>query len=134
MGDWRRVQIVGSCGVGDVPLLKSLLTCNSDFSNFHCLIDTKGISGLPNWANENISAVGNLGERGYDEEDVAEQLEVLVDSCPTLDVRIHVGGENESNRCVATVSVCENGCVVGEPAITDIPEIDQSQLRGRMPF
>jgi hypothetical protein len=119
MGNWRRVQIVGTCDAKDVPSLREALTVGRNFENFLCLSSTGGICGLPNWAAENIDVVGNLAERGYDEESVEEALVTLKVIAPSLAVRIHVGGENESADCIATVVLAN-----GETRILPVPDID----------
>lgn len=132
MGDWRRVQIIGTCGAEDIPKLKELLTAGDDYSNFHCLVHTGGICGLPNWACEKIEVVGNLAERGYDEGSVSEHLELLHSACPTLNVQIHVSDANESDNCIATVIAGENGVCVAMPLVKKIPQVDESQMRSNI--
>jgi hypothetical protein len=132
MGNWRRVRIVGTCHRKDVDGVRTALTLRSDYSNFHCLVCTGSICGLPNWGRENIDVVGNLAERDYDADSVAEALQEIVDHHPTLDVRIHVGDENEGSRCVATVYVDDIGVQVGVPEIQSIPEVSDSQMAGSL--
>lgn len=127
MGNWIRVKIEGNCDAADVVALRKALTLEKDFSNFHCLTNG-GICGLPNWAAESIDAVGNLFERDYDEEDVADTLEELAEIAPSLNVRVHMGEDNEGNKCVATVGIRGGKSYIVEPEIEEIPEIDQEQM------
>jgi hypothetical protein len=128
MGDWRRVKIEGTCGAHDVPKLREMLDPGDDYENFHCLVYTAGVCGLPDWAGEQISAVGNLAERNYDAESVREVLLDILGMCPSLSVRVHVGDHNESAECVATVVACEGLVTVGDAAIDTIPELDRQQM------
>jgi hypothetical protein len=127
MGDWRKVHIEGTCGDGDVPALRTALDPGRDYENFHCLV-CGGVSGLPNWAAEKIYTTGNLAERNYDEHSVAEQLVKLVKVAPSLRIKIYVGGENESDECVATVVLDDDGVRVCKPQMETLPPIKREQM------
>jgi hypothetical protein len=128
MGNWKRVKIEGSCSAADVKTLRDALTMGKDYSNFHCLVHTGGIAGLPNWAGETIDAVGNLAERGYDQDDIEEVLLEIAAVAPSLAVKVHVGDDNESDRCVATVVLSGQRVEIVEPEIETIPEMSQDQM------
>lgn len=127
MGNWRRVQIIGSCALGDVSALIKALDPGKDYENFHCLVNG-GIAGLPQWASENIDAIGNLAERGYSVDDVAEQLEALAKVAPSLAVKVHCGGDYEVPDCVATVILDKGNAAVGDAEIEMIPETPKGQI------
>lgn len=132
MGNWTRVQIIGSCGSDDVDKICDTLADRDDYKDFGPLTLTKGICGLPHWPAEAISAVGNLAERDYGAEDVAEHLKKVAAVAPSLNIKIHVGADYEEDQCVATVT-CEDGDVsVGDPEIPNVPRTDESQMTGRM--
>ena len=132
MGNWTTVKIEGSCSAEDLPALKKAVKTGDDWESFHCLSVTEGICGLGDWTGTEIDAVGNLAERDYSKDDVAEQLRKLVMVAPSLSVNIHVGGEWESRECVATV-VCADGKVTIEPpAIQEIPEISAAQMHSAL--
>lgn len=127
MGNWRRVQIIGSCALEDVNALAKALDPGKNYENFHCLVNG-GIAGLPLWASENIDAIGNLAERDYSANDVAEQLESLAKAAPSLAVKVHCGGDYEVPNCVATVTLCSGKATVGDAEIEMIPECPQGQM------
>lgn len=49
MGNWRRVEIVGTCDQSDVEPLRQALDPGRNYENFHCLV-SGGLCGLKNWA------------------------------------------------------------------------------------
>ena len=100
---WRRVEIIGRCNQTDVPSLEAALRPGESNSNFHPLCSEGKEGGLPNWAREQIHAIGSLAERGYSLEDVADALKELCRKAPTLEVAIHVGDWDKSTKCVGTV-------------------------------
>lgn len=120
MGNWMKVKIEGSCKAEDVANLEKAIDPGEGFENFHCLSSTKGILSLPMWATEKISAVGNLAERDYTVEDVANQLKELAKVAPSLAVQIHCGGDFESPDCVATITLDEGNISTGDPEIETI--------------
>lgn len=109
MGNWRRVEIEGTCEPEHVPALKEALSFDitqPGTKEFHCLMATGGVMSLPNWAAEHIDAVGNLAERDYGISDVVTTLASLCFQAPSLNVRIKIGGDYESDQCVGVV-ICE---------------------------
>jgi hypothetical protein len=101
------------------------------FENFHCLCNG-GMAGLPMWAMENISVVGNLAERGYGEESVAETLEDIAKTVPDLAVKVHLGGDYETSECVATIALENGKASVGPPEREKIPDTPEAQMTGHL--
>lgn len=110
----RRVEIIGRCNQTDVPSLEAAIRSGQANENFHslCSDETRSPSlslrsqragGLPNWAKEQIHAIGTLPGPGYWFEDIAEDLRKLCRKAPTLEVAIHVGEMGLSTKCVATI-------------------------------
>jgi len=132
MGNWRRVQIIGTCDSADVPKLREALKPTDDYSNWHCLMNG-GLCGLPPWASEQINVVGNLAERDYTPHSVAETLLKLLGIAPSLDVKVHCGGDYESDTCINTVTARSAPLVaVLEPEVATIPEISADQMNGNL--
>lgn len=132
MGNWTTVHISGKCNKADLPALKEAVNTGDDWDKFHCLCNTGGLCGLGDWPNETISAIGNLAERDYDVESVAEQLKELIKIAPSLDLIVHVGGDYESLDCVATVK-CKDGVVtIFDPEIKTLPAIPEGQITGNL--
>lgn len=133
MGNWRRVQIVGTCEEEDIEILRKAITWDQkSLENFHCLMFTGGVAGLPDWARDRIKVVGNLAERDYDMDDVVEALKDLHKIVPSLNVRVHCGGENEDEKCVATVELMKNQVTILTPQIKEIPEISANQMNSNL--
>jgi len=132
MGNWRFVNIEGTCDLSDVPALRASLTVDRDYTDMHALSNTGGLAGLPDWSGERISAQGNLAERGYDEECVLECLEGIAKKAPSLAVRIHMGGDNEGRECVATVTLVGGKATVGKPGVETLADAPDSQVMDNM--
>ena len=117
MGNWTTVKIEGTCSKEDLPALKGAINTGDDWDSFHCLSNSGGIFGLGDWSDTEINVVGNLAERDYSKQDVEKQLKVLLRLAPSLEVNIHIGGDYEDRKCVATV-VCKDGYVYIDPPHT----------------
>lgn len=137
MGNWRTVHIVGTCDEADVPALKEAIRWDIDdektWRHEHALSASSGLMALGDWAAEVISVTGNCFERDYDVLSVASALEQVVETVPSLEVKIHCGDENESLECVATITATPNfGVIVGGPEMKKLPEINPDIGIGRM--
>lgn len=136
MGNWRTVKINGSCSAQDVPALRKAIIYDyrdpDDKIEFHCLMHTGGLAGLPMWAGEAINAVGNLAERDYTPDSVREALEKLSKVAPSLAVKVHCGDDWEENNVIATVTLVDGKAIVGDPEIELLPEIPPGQVRNNL--
>lgn len=129
MGNWRTVQIIGTCDKADLDALKGAVTVGDDYEGFHCLCYCgPSICGLGNWPAETINAIGNLAERDYSVDSVADALRDLVTAAPSLNVKIHCGGDWEDRTCIATLIAGGGSVTVAEPEIAELPEISQAQM------
>lgn len=128
MGNWRTVRIVGTCPSGQVEELAKQVIPRSDYANFGPLTFTSSLCGLPMWAAEKIEAVGNLAERDYEPDDIAEHLLQMAHDVPGLKVKVHCGGEYEDNKCVATVILENEHAEVAPPEIELVGSISQEQM------
>lgn len=130
MGNWRTVQIIGSCSKEDTSALRKAIIydIHSDArQEFYCLSHTGGLAGLPMWPAETINAIGNLAERGYAVNDIAEALRELVQIAPSLSVKIHCGGEWESKSCVTTIHLKDGKITINPPEIEVLPDPPEEQ-------
>lgn len=127
MGNWRTVNIVGQVAEAEVAALRAALVYDLDnWDNFGPLAfaaDRPGLAGLGDWVRPRISAHGNLAERDYSVEDVAEALRRLLLVAPSLDVRVHCGGDWESEECVATVTASGGQVRVGPPLVAVVVSV-----------
>ena len=128
MGNWRRAYIVGRCDEAEVPALLEEVRLAVDYSNFHPLSCTRGPCGLGEWPAPVMNVVGNLAERDYSVEDVAQKLQELAKLAPSLALQVHCGGDYESDRCIATITVWKGVAVQGPPVIQELPAIPMQQI------
>ncbi len=136
MGDWMSVYITGTCNEDELEALQKAIaydmTDSSTYENFHCLSAGEGLSGLNDWSGNKINAMGNVSERNYTPQDVAERLAIIANTVPSLKVKVHCGGAYESKECIATV-VLENGIShVGDPEMEIIPELPDDVFLARL--
>jgi hypothetical protein len=127
MGNWRTVEMHGTMSAADAVLLRKALDWGDYLRDrrhedmpldVECLsfsTVTPGLAGLGAWPAETVNRCGNLHERDYSVADVHRALEVLVHLAPSLLLKVHCGGERESDVCVATISVGEGLVVTGRP-------------------
>ncbi len=126
MGNWRTVTITGTIDPADVPAARRYVEIGDDWTNFHCLAFVgMSLCGLGRWVpplGGTIHAVGNLAERDYTPEDVAEALTGMVAVAPSLAVKVHCGDDWESTTCIATVMAVDGRVSVGEPEVATVGE------------
>ena len=132
MGNWTTVSISGTCNAKDVQALKAAINIGNDWDAFHCLCNTGGLCGLGDWGATEINVIGNLAERDYDTQDVVEQLKELVKIAPSLNLKIHIGGDNESLDCVATVNCLDGDVIINEAEIKTLPSIPEGQIKSNL--
>lgn len=129
MGNWRTVRVVGTCDPRQVRALSQRVNVGLDYSNFGPLSNAGGICGLGAWPAPEIDRVGNLAERDYSPDAVADHLRELADVAPSLAVRVHCGGDYEDAGCVATVTLADGVVTVGPPEVTDVGSVSAAQMR-----
>jgi len=121
MGNWRTVQIEGSIAAEDVPAARAFVNTGEDWDRFHPLCNYgPSLCGLGDWVGETVRAVGNLSERDYSVEAVADTLRKMAVYVPSLRLKVHCGGEYESTDCVATLTVLDGEVTVGPPEVTTV--------------
>jgi hypothetical protein len=134
MGNWRTVNMIGSCETSEIAALRSACLYGDDYENFHALaFDSQGtICGLNDWVDTDINVIGNLAERDYSPEDVAETCKKLVEAAPSLILKIHCGGDYESKKCIATIIVKNKEVSVQDPEIETIMDMSEEHIQGRL--
>lgn len=141
MGNWRTVNITGTMTTGHAAKLCRLLDRRDEMAwdgwgePYACLSFNSvrpGLCGLGSWPATQVDRTGNLAERDYSIEDVADALRALVAVAPSMLLKVHCGGEYESNECVATISVGEGLVVVGKPEREATGEIPEGQMIGNL--
>ena len=140
MGNWRTVNITGTMSAEHAATLIDLLDYGPDYDRrvlhgAECLAFSRGRPGLCSlgtWPAEQVNRAGNLAERDYSVEDVATALRALVHHAPSMLLKVHCGGDWESDECVATISVGEGLVVVGKPEVTTIEGPSSEQVRANL--
>jgi hypothetical protein len=141
MGNWRTVNVVGTMSQGDADGLRRVLERGDDpfyrywGKPFACLSFCSarpGLAGLGDWPAAEVSRCGNLAERDYSVEDVAEALRDLVRLAPSMLLLVHCGGDWESDVCVATIHVGEGLVAIGTPMVEKVIGPSESQMLGNL--
>lgn len=135
MGNWRTVMIEGTCPADELPALRDSLDLTDIFREgveWLPLCISNGLAGLGNWPAETIRAGGNLFERDYAVEDVADHLRKLSEVAPGLRVKVHCGDDWESKDCIATVTLDENGVTQGPPEVAKVVGVSDDAMTGRL--
>jgi hypothetical protein len=136
MGNWRTVNIAGTIGESHVGPLRDRLgytfeAGDSGWDHYGPLSFNRQRPlpcGLNNWVAAQANAIGNLAERDFDPEDVAQHLRELLGVAPSMLLAVHCGGDYESLDCVATVLAGEGLVVVGAPQVGRVEEIPDEQV------
>jgi hypothetical protein len=131
MGNWRTVSLRGTLAPEHLAAATEFITPRTDYGDWHCLSASDGLCGLGHWIAERISCDGNLAERDYSVQDVADTLGALVDVAPSLELKVHCGGDYESETTVATITVHEGVVSIGEPEVLTVG-IDSDRTLGRL--
>lgn len=131
MGNWTTVNIKGTIAPEDVIAVRKHF--NKDFMDdaWGCL-HSGGICGLPNLGTEVIDAAGNLGERDYGADSVAEECNKVLAFAPSFDVTVHVGGDYESLECVATVKKIDGKYQVVPPQTKTIVPMTEEAMQANL--
>lgn len=144
MGNWRTCNLTGTMTETDAATLRDLLDYGDIMSDkaseswgkpWSCLLyssHTPGLCGLGAWPQPVVNACGNLAERDYSVADVHKALEALVIHAPSMLLKVHCGGDWESDECVATVSVGEGLVRTGKPEVEKIAGPSEAQMMGNL--
>jgi hypothetical protein len=127
MGNWRTVTIIGTIDPAEAQAARDFIDVGpveQGWDRFHCLAYYgPSLCGLGQWIPEGggqFQAVGNLSERNYGVDDVRDVLIDLVAVAPSLELKVHCGGEYESEDCIATVTVHNGDVRVGDPEVDKV--------------
>lgn len=128
MGNWTTVNIKGTITPEHVQAVRKHFAKDFMDDGWGCL-HNGGICGLPNLGTEVIDATGNLGERDYDAESVAEECNKVLAFAPSFDVIVHVGGDYESLDVVATVKKVDGKYQVISPEAKKIEPMNAEAMQ-----
>jgi hypothetical protein len=144
LGNWRTVNMTGTMTEADAAALREYLgypgwrhdrgddPAYQRFGPLSFCRDQPSLCGINDWPAPVVNRNGNLAERGYDVDDVAETLRELVAVAGSMMLVVHCGGDYESLDCVATIRVGEGVVTVGKPEVERVAEIDGDQQMGNL--
>lgn len=146
MGNWRTVNMTGTMSEQDAAALREYLGYSHRFVTSGAARDPAwerfgplsfnreqpSLCGLNDWPAPVVNRIGNLAERGYSVEDVAETLRELLTIAGTMMLKVHCGADWEELDCVATISVGEGLVAVGKPEVARIEEIPDAQAEANL--
>ncbi len=138
MGNWRTVTMHGTVDRGEVDQLRAACAYDvygEDWGDFGPLSfdpATPGLASLGDWVRPTIAAGGNLAERDYAVDEVAEHLRRLVLVASSLALVVHCGGDYESTACVATIVVAAGAVTVGPAQVAEVAGATDEQAAGRL--
>jgi hypothetical protein len=138
MGNWRTVNVTGTMSAAGAAALRAWLGYTYEpgdaaldhFGPLSFSLDSPSLCGLGDWPAEQVSRCGNLAERDYSVQDVADELRKLVHIAPSMLLKVHCGGEYESGECVATISVGEGVVAIGGPERETVDGPSEAQILG----
>ncbi len=61
-----------------------------------------------------------------------QMLRKIVKVVPSLKIKVHYGGDYESNKCIATVTVEHGVVTVGNPEVEFVSGTSQDEFTGRL--
>lgn len=130
MGNWRTVNITGSIDPSEVAELVDYLTWDqrSDPHRLGPLTISPAIFTLDTWPAPEVNAHGNLFERDYTPQDVADQLHTLTGVAPSMDLVVHCGGEHEDLTCVATITVKAGRVKLWPPQVKTVQAMTKDEI------
>lgn len=138
MGNWRTVTIVGTCPPDELAAIEANVVIRDIMAadqEWLPLCYSNSLCGLGRWPAATFNVTGNLFERDFTVEDVADHLRKLAALAPSLRCKIHCGDDWESDTCIATVTLAEDGVTVGEPEVPTLhfdSSIATARLMGAM--
>lgn len=146
MGNWRTVNMTGTMSERDAAALRQYLGYSHRFiasgakrdpawDRFGPLSfnrDQPSLCGLNDWPAPEVNRIGNLAERDYSVEQVAEHLRELLTVAGTMLLKVHCGADYEVLDCVATINVGEGIAAIGKPEVAKIEEIPDVQAEANL--
>jgi hypothetical protein len=144
MGNWRTVNVTGTMSEQDAAALRQYLgypdlsryrpdlgmprdPAMDHFGPLSFCREKPSLAGLGDWPAPVVNRAGNLAERGYSVEDVAETLPELLPLAGSMLLTVHCGGDCESLDCIATIRVGEGLVAVGKPEVAQIEAMSDEQ-------
>lgn len=143
MGDWMTITMAGAVAADQVEPLRARLRYwyaepgqpEYDWSRFTPLSynETRpGLCGIGEWPAETVQARGNLAERDYSVQDVADCLTELVQLAPSMTLKVHCGGPYESTTCTATITVAAGQVTLGPPEVAEVQPATEAEREMRL--
>ena len=137
MGNWRTVSIEGSIAPEHVAALKAALRWDMDDLDAEPgpgpLSFYPSLGGLGPWPAPEVKAGGNLFERDYSVESVAEHIRhVVLPAAPSAALKVHCDDDWEDTTCIATITVADGQVTVGDPEVETVSGVGSAQFQERL--
>lgn len=133
MGNWRTVHLIGTIDPAEVEAVRAHVTVDrATYANFGPLTITDGLCGLGDWPAEHIDVSGNLAERDYSVNDIAEALQSLATVAPSLRLKVHCGDDWESEECIATLTAAGGQVREGPPEVATVTGVSEGVMMVRL--
>lgn len=139
MGNWITVNMKGKVNKEEArEMVEWLKFSRETFSSIaeeqlgvYYLQIITSVCGINNWvgADGNINVTGNVFERDCETEDLFNEVKALCNKFKTLELTIHVGGDYESTKCVATIVGNNERVEKLPPQIEELGEISSDNIR-----
>lgn len=140
MGNWITVNIKGKVNKEEAKQLIEWLTVDKQtYSSMaeeqlgvYYLQISRGVFGLRQWVKEDgtINSLGNVYERDCEASDLYSEVQSLCKRFKSLELTVHIGGDYESTKCVATIVGNKDKVELLEPQIENLGEISADQIKG----
>lgn len=132
MGNWRSVNIVGTIPEEHIEPMTEYFTLgdykDGGWDRFNPLSIMRSIFGLPDWVQEEVKAIGNLSERDYSVESIAEVLKLIAKKWPGCKLKVHCGGDYEDKTCIATIALEDDKVETRYPEVKMIDELSKEDI------
>jgi hypothetical protein len=135
MGNWRTVNIIGTFDPSEVDAARRYLAADHESwmaGRVGPLSISDGLCSLGEWPATTVMTAGNLYERNYSVQDVADHLTSLVVVAPSARLKVHCGDDYGSHTCIATITVTDDLVTVGDPEVPTVAPVPDDAATGRL--
>lgn len=142
MGNWITVGMVGSANKEDAKRMIEWLTFSREtYSSVayeklgvYYLQISSSVYGLNKWIKEDgiINVTGNVFERDCEVDELYEEVKALCNEFKSLELTVHIGGDYESTKVVATIVGNSESVELLEPQIEELNEISMNATMERL--
>lgn len=126
----RLIFIEGSCSPEEIEKLEKVIAFDGFKEHPLCYIPitnhSTNLQRLPNWAFPEIHAIGETACK-CTVTDIARTIETIVNSVPSLSIKVHCSETIYRERCIATIVAKNSEVTITESEIEEIPSPSKRQ-------